>query len=206
MRTKTCGIYRITHVPSKTVYIGQSVDCEKRMNKHRYNLNKGNHRNQHLQRAWILYGSGEFLFEILEECEQSQLTQLEQKHVDDSLEENVRLYNIQLQCVDSPLGLKRSPETGAKISAAKKGRTFTPEHRAKLAEARKNRVTLDSTRQKLSASGKRRKMSEETRAKMSESAKQRIYSQEELEKLRQPRSEETKQKMREGWRKRNQPL
>lgn len=71
------GIYEIRNTICDKSYIGQSVDLERRMNAHKYDLRSGRHSNIHLQRAWDKYGEGAFEFNILAECSISNLDQLE---------------------------------------------------------------------------------------------------------------------------------
>lgn len=61
------GIYAITNAVSGTVYIGQAVNIRKRWEVHRCTLEKGKHRNNYLQRAWIKYGPHSFQFSVLED-------------------------------------------------------------------------------------------------------------------------------------------
>lgn len=39
-RSMTCGIYKLTHIESGLVYIGQSKDIEQRWTQHRYSALK----------------------------------------------------------------------------------------------------------------------------------------------------------------------
>ena len=59
------GIYKIENKVNGKVYIGQSIDIEKRWKSHISYLNKGIHRNKHLQSAWDKYGEGNFDKKIL---------------------------------------------------------------------------------------------------------------------------------------------
>jgi hypothetical protein len=68
------------------------------------------------------------------------------------------------------LGKKRepfSPEHGAKIAAAMRGRALSPEHRAKISAAHLGKTISPETRAKLSAALRGRKRSPETCARMS---------------------------------------
>lgn len=103
-------------------------------------------------------------------------------------------------------GMKHSPETveklrengrvrtPARIASLKKthasnvGRKLSPEHAAKLAQSNRDRIITPELREKMRQSHLGKKQSEETRAKKSAAMKGRG-----------PRSEEDKQKMREGW-------
>lgn len=63
-------------------YIGQSVNIRKRWQEHKRELNKGTHHNDHLQNAWTLYGSKNFLFTVLELCDKESLDTLEKRWVE----------------------------------------------------------------------------------------------------------------------------
>lgn len=60
------GIYKITS-PSNNIYIGQSINLERRLARYKSNLNssKGQIR---LNRSFIKYGVENHLFEIVLEC------------------------------------------------------------------------------------------------------------------------------------------
>jgi group I intron endonuclease len=76
-KEKICGIYRIICTSTKKFYIGQAIDIEKRWKDHVYELDKDIHFNEYLQRSWSKYGKENFEFEILENCLQNELNDLE---------------------------------------------------------------------------------------------------------------------------------
>jgi group I intron endonuclease len=184
------GIYRIVVERgdmARKFYIGQASNLERRKYSHFGALRRGDHFNTLLQKAFLKYGEGAFSFEILIVCEKRKdiLSLYEQAVVniyDDSL-----LYNVNLQCVDSPLGRSQSADHRAKISSAHKGKThskehlaahsarligrpLSPEHRAKIGAAHKGRVFSPETRAKIGAANaeirKGSKLSLETRVKI----------------------------------------
>lgn len=71
------GIYKITNLLNGKMYIGQSVDIEKRWSTHKAELKNNYHYNIHLQNAWNKYGEENFEFSIVEECNIDQLNQRE---------------------------------------------------------------------------------------------------------------------------------
>ena len=71
------GIYKIQNLINDKVYIGQSVDIEKRWSTHKAELKNNYHYNVHLQSAWNKYGEENFEFSIVEECDIGQLNQRE---------------------------------------------------------------------------------------------------------------------------------
>lgn len=68
----SCGIYKITNLINNKVYIGQSIDIEKRLKKHKYSYD-----NFHIHRAIQKYGKDNFSYEIIEECSQDALDEKE---------------------------------------------------------------------------------------------------------------------------------
>lgn len=59
------GIYKIVNKVNGKIYIGKSVNIEKRLVTHFERLRKNKHHNEHLQSAWSKYGDGNFGTEIL---------------------------------------------------------------------------------------------------------------------------------------------
>ena len=74
---KNCGIYLILNKANGKGYVGQSKNIKQRWVKHKSDLNRKTHSNQHLQRAWNKYGKENFDFLILEYCSQNLLLQSE---------------------------------------------------------------------------------------------------------------------------------
>lgn len=75
------GIYKITNKKNNKVYIGQSNDIAKRKNSHFNALRKNKHENIHLQNSFNKYGECNFSFEVLEECTEDELNDLEVKYI-----------------------------------------------------------------------------------------------------------------------------
>lgn len=80
-KEKICGIYCIKNLINEKVYIGQSVDIEKRWHVHKSELNRNVHINEKLQNAWNKYGSLNFSFDILEKCEKDELDYFEKYYI-----------------------------------------------------------------------------------------------------------------------------
>jgi group I intron endonuclease len=66
---KICGVYKITNMINGKIYIGSSNNIYNRWSQHKASLNAKTHNNIHLQNAWNLYGSQNFKFEIIENCD-----------------------------------------------------------------------------------------------------------------------------------------
>ena len=81
--TKTCGIYKITHLPSQKVYIGQSVDCATRITSHiKHGLGIDAPATNKLYTFMQQEGVWTFSFELLEKCSKDQLDEKERFWID----------------------------------------------------------------------------------------------------------------------------
>ena len=67
------GIYKITN-PSGKIYIGQSINIEKRFKEYKWSKAKGQ---PILNRSFLKYGFDKHIFEVVCECKKSELYQLE---------------------------------------------------------------------------------------------------------------------------------
>lgn len=185
------GIYEIVNTTNGKRYVGSSVDLAKRRAYHRQTLRKQTHCNPYLQNAWNKYGEGAFKFKTFFYCGGESLIELEQMALDELKPE----YNI-ARVAGSCLGVRRSDETKAKMSAIMRGNQHSlghkcsPEERAKVSAAlmgnsnsRGFRHTAE-TRAKVSAAqtGNKnclgRKLSEETKKKISAAKKGRKHTDE----------------------------
>ena len=158
-----CGIYTIeVDRPGKAsvFYVGQTVDLIERTKQHLRAFRRGDHDNVPLQRAFNKYGEAAFSFDLVVPVvrEKTELTRAEQGTLDHFIEQHGadRVRNVMRQCVDSHLGVKRRPESIAKLSASLRGQKRTLEQNE--ANSRRN---LGKT------------ISAETRAKISETLKGR---------------------------------
>jgi len=62
-------VYSILNTCNYKRYIGSTSDFKRRKREHIGSLNKNNHYNKHLQRAWTYYGEEYFEFEVIEETD-----------------------------------------------------------------------------------------------------------------------------------------
>lgn len=183
------GIYKITS-PTKKVYIGQSIDIEKRF----YQYQKLNCRVQiKLYSSLLKHGVEKHKFEILCECDISELNEKERYYQDVycvlnkgglncrltnssdtsgvfSEETKMRMRISQIGNKNA-LGKKRSDETKAKMSNSVIGKKHSLETRKKMSLSSKGknlgRIKSNEERQKLSDANKGKKLSEEHKAKIS---------------------------------------
>lgn len=75
------GIYKITNKISNKVYIGQSKSIGVRWSNHLNRLECGKHENQALQEDYNKFGYHIFSFEILKECQESELLEIEKQYI-----------------------------------------------------------------------------------------------------------------------------
>ena len=85
------GIYRIKNLVNDKCYYGSSKNIEKRWVTHKNHLNGGKHHNVPLQRAWDKYGEDNFSFEVVEECDEIFLLEMEQYYLDLNPDYNIGL-------------------------------------------------------------------------------------------------------------------
>lgn len=79
---KNC-VYRIININNNKVYIGSTIDSERRSLEHFSHLEKGVHINTYLQRAYNKHGKSMFVFDVIEsDLEDSELLKREQHYMD----------------------------------------------------------------------------------------------------------------------------
>ena len=168
------GIYQIRNLVNGKVYIGSTINLNKRKLKH-FNLLKNNkHDNSHLQSSFNKHSEQNFIFEVIEEVqEKTNLIEREQFYLDALKPE----YNI-CKIAGNTLGTKRSVETKMKMSEAQKGekhhffgKNHSKEAKQKMSESKKDKHLSEETKQKISQSNCGNHHSEETKQKMSEAFK-----------------------------------
>lgn len=87
-----CGIYQIVNTKNGNVYIGSSNDLNRRKSQHFHCLKNGTHTNPKLQAAYAK-APDVFKFFVIESCQESELTTLEQKYIDVLWDNGNRCYN-----------------------------------------------------------------------------------------------------------------
>ncbi len=113
---KKCGIYKITN-PKGKIYIGQSINIEKRFREYRY---LGCKTQQLLYRSLFKYGIEKHLFEILIECLESELNDKERYYQDLYSAVGKNGLNLKLTTANDRSG-SLSQEVKDKIGSAHKG-------------------------------------------------------------------------------------
>jgi group I intron endonuclease len=120
---KSC-IYQILNLINGKFYIGHSYDYDIRWFEHERKLRKGNHDNQHLQRAWNKYGPNAFEFIVIELVPLNKMLEREQFWIDSLGACDIELgYNINPDALrpPSPLGRIKSQEIKNKMSVSMTG-------------------------------------------------------------------------------------
>jgi group I intron endonuclease len=138
------GIYKITS-PSKKIYIGQSVDIEKRFNVYRLLLCKNQLK---IYRSLKKYGVENHKFEIIHICDVEELNELEKYYVDLYQTFNNK-HGLNLKDGGGSKG-RHSIETCRKISESKKNRSAL--YTQKISDANRKRIYSKETKQKISIS------------------------------------------------------
>lgn len=216
----TSGVYTITNLENSKVYVGFTVDLDKRWDGHKQSLRRGDHCNIHLQRAWNKYGEGSFEFDILEYLDSlEELPLAEQFWCKIYQLEGRELYNIATPGKAGMLGrkhteeskrkmseilignqrsldYKHSEETRRRMSEALKGNQHTlghslsKEHRRKIGDAFRGKSLSKEHCDKISAALIGHGVSKEARRKIGEATKNRPNGM-----LGKKHSEETKRKI-----------
>lgn len=99
------GIYKITCLANKKIYIGSATNLRKRRNSHLHALRQNKHENSILQRTWNKYGEQSFTFEVLELVLSVLLTAREQYWFNKAKPFDKKGFNL-LREAGSPLGIK----------------------------------------------------------------------------------------------------
>ncbi len=137
---KITGIYKIINTKNNKVYIGSALSVFSRLNCHKNLLNKKKHFNSHLQKSWEKYGSDNFKFEIIEECESNLLQEREEYYIKIHNSNNNNFgYNRRLDCKTN-LGLKFSDEHKKKLSESHLGIKRSEETHKKILQSQYKKV------------------------------------------------------------------
>lgn len=112
------GIYEIRNTLNNKVYIGSSINVNKRLTAHRNHLKRGAHGSKHLQASWDKSGAEAFQFKQLIVCAPKGLMFYEQR-IMDGYKANQREFGYNKRVVvESCAGTKLSAEHKAKIAAS----------------------------------------------------------------------------------------
>ena len=150
------GIYKITN-PKGKIYIGQSVNIEKRWNRYKNLIPKDCIGQPLIYRSLIKYGVKNHIFEIIELCNKEELNKLESYYI--------ALYN------------SFNSKCGLNLTSGGTNYLFSDISRRKMSIAQKNKIVSKETRLKMSISQKNRpKINHETKLKLSYSKRKIILN------------------------------
>ena len=150
------GIYKITN-PKGKIYIGQSVNIEKRWNRYKNLIPKDCIGQPLIYRSLIKYGVKNHIFEIIELCNKEELNKLESYYI--------VLYN------------SFNSKCGLNLTSGGTNYLFSDISRRKMSIAQKNKIVSKETRLKMSISQKNRPMiNHETKLKLSYSKRKIILN------------------------------
>lgn len=178
------GIYKITS-PSGKIYIGQSINILSRINKYK---NARCITQPIILKSILKYGWDNHIFEIVCECEQSELNEKERYYQEmfDCIGKNglncmltntkTKTGRVRQETIDKFTGRKLPESTREKM----KNKKLSEEHKFKIAQANIGREVSEETRRKISESNKGKKRTQEYIDKM----KLRVMSEETKEKIK----------------------
>ena len=155
------GIYKITN-PNERVYIGQTNNISKRLNKY-YNLNCT--KQPRLYRSLKKHGVENHKFEIIEECELEELNERErfwQEFYDVLSSKGMNCSYVQTFTKKG----KVKEESCKKLSKALTGRKLSSEHVEKIKIALSKRIVSDKVRESARKLSKGKKLPREQVEKM----------------------------------------
>lgn len=141
------GVYAITNSNNGKRYIGSAVSIYARARLHLHALRRGKHHSVKLQRSFDKHGEAAFTLRPILICAPANNVMYEQRAIDgfDAVKDG---YNI-LPTAGSPLGVKRTDEQKARLSASHKlfvggkfrfGHSPPAETRAKMSASQKLRA------------------------------------------------------------------
>lgn len=78
MENTTCGIYKITNLVNGKIYIGSSINLDRRLYEHKHSRNK----TTVISKAISKYGVDKFQFEVIEICAETILIDRENYYID----------------------------------------------------------------------------------------------------------------------------
>lgn len=193
------GIYIIQNLINNKVYIGKSVNIEKRFIRHLSELRHNRHCNPYLQKAFNKYNESNFKLKVLEECSEKELDNKEKYWIKYYKDKKIcELYNI----TDGGTGGKMPQyiidKARPKISKAAKegnyvrhigkangmyGRHHTEESKKLMSKHSKGQIPWnkgkhwsEEVKEKISKANKGRKHTEEAKQKMKKSHKKVFWN------------------------------
>jgi len=135
-----CAIYKITNTANGGVYIGKTIHPDKRKGQHFAELRTGKHHNAHLQNSYNKYGEDAFTWEVIEQCTEEAMNDLEVHHIANVRDTHALVYNMR----DGGIGGAMSEEARQKIGLAQVGRKRTEETKQRISIALLSRLPKEN--------------------------------------------------------------
>lgn len=167
---KICGIYKIIS-PSNRVYIGQSIDCIKRIKDYQSYDKTGDQRR--LKSSFAKYGKDNHIFEIIEKCSISELNEKERYWQDYYNVLSNKGLNCKLTNTTDKSG-KLSKITKNKIAKSNKGKEHSEETKKKISKKNTGKKRPNSGKA-ISEANKKRYEDENERMKHSIKLRKKVY-------------------------------
>ena len=153
-------IYKISFINSSKSYIGQTIkNPHKRLKIHIQTADRGS--GCALHKAIIKYGTGNILFDIIEECPLYCNIHDKQFTLDEKEKYYIKLYDTfgkngynLTKGGEGSIGREISDETRKRLSSRATGRKLSDETKALISKSSKNKIFTQDTRDKLSKANK----------------------------------------------------
>ena len=163
---KITGIYMIRCKINNKIYIGRSKNIKDRWKQHKKELRNNKHCNKNIQKDWNKYGQDNFEFNIIVECEEDKLNELERKYINEYKSCGFG-YNMTFGKDENGAEI-HTEETKKKMSESHMGYNLTEETKKKMSESHMGHEVREETRKKISETKMGYNHTEETKKKMSE--------------------------------------
>jgi len=174
-KNKTCGIYGIRNKKNNKIYVGRTNNFLRRETRHRSDLEKGID-SYHLQCSWNKHGEDAFVWEILEECDESIQVEREAFWIKKLNSGDTKFgFNLRIEKgIDGITSFRE--ESKERCSKWQSGRTLPEDHKKNISNGltkfyQENEVSID-TRKKLSEANTGKRHTEESKVLISEKIKQ----------------------------------
>lgn len=165
----SCGIYKIKNNINGKLYIGQSVNIEKRWKNHKCSKPL-----YPLYKAFEKYGIDNFTFSVICECPKSSLDEYEISYIKyyDSYNNG---YNLTIGGSSGIAGYKHTSEAKLKIAHSNSVREITQSHRNNATSAQYGKKSTDITKQKMSDIRKDKPLTEKNKQNISVRRKNKTF-------------------------------
>ncbi len=161
-------IYKTTNKINGKSYIGQTVHSLRQRKHGHVSAALSVRDTTYFHRALRKYGSENFSWEILQECDTiEELNQLEIFYIGYYNTFGNNGYNLTVGGKSGLVGFKHTDESKRKMSEAQKGKKLSEETKRRMSKVQKNKVVSKETRRKISEGHKGFKLPEKVRRKIS---------------------------------------